>query len=140
MTVTWNQAKIKELITAGAAKGLVKAAESVRTEAIKLVTHGSHSGRTYRKNGRVHKASAPGEPPASDTGRLARRINTRYDFKALIGSINVSVEYGPFLEYGTRLMEPRPFMRPALANKRQFIVDTIKREIAASLKKVNKAK
>lgn len=74
------------------------------------------SGRTYVRRGKVHVASAPGQPPAVDTGRL------RSSYLYAVGSeggqdfvaIGTSVEYAPHLEFGTsRPMAPRPHLRPA---------------------------
>lgn len=70
------------------------------------------TGRRYGK----HVASAPGRPPATDTGRLANdiRSDVRVDEQGVVGTVGVSVDYGDDLELGTRHMEPRPFLRPSL--------------------------
>lgn len=70
------------------------------------------SGRSY-KNG--HVASAPGEPPAPDTGNLRR--NWRRQVLAqgngsgvrVVMRITSQMSYADFLEYGTRKMEARPY-------------------------------
>lgn len=63
-----------------------------------------------------HRASAPGEPPATDTGRLVSSIAPRYDEAGMRATIGVHdenmVRYARFLEFGTRRMRPRPFVRP----------------------------
>ncbi len=61
---------------------------------------------------KVHRASAPGEAPAIDTGYLVNTIQTR---KTGTGSAQVSVgaDYAAPLEFGTRKMAARPFLRPA---------------------------
>lgn len=63
-----------------------------------------------------HQASAPGRPPASDTGRL---LNSVYHEIVGIGTdltanIGYTANYGAYLELGTRYMAPRPALRPAL--------------------------
>lgn len=74
-------------------------------------------GRLRRGGRRVpHQASAPGQPPATDTGRLLQSIHHEIhgvgqDVEARIGS---DVNYAIYLELGTRYMAPRPFLRPAL--------------------------
>lgn len=77
---------------------------------VKKQMRSSKSGRTYKRGrlGRDHVASAPGEAPAVDTGRL---INSSiYQKKVspleLIGGSNV--QYSEWLEYGTRRIKPRP--------------------------------
>lgn len=60
----------------------------------------------------THRASAPGDPPATDTGRLLNSI--RFDLvNKLTATVGSNVEYAAWLEYGTLTMAARPFMRPA---------------------------
>jgi HK97 gp10 family phage protein len=75
-------------------------------------------------------ASAPHEPPASDTGRLISSLATEYHPEKLTGTVRVGANYGAMLEFGTQYMEPRPFMRPALQNKMADIPRLIAEEIA----------
>jgi len=74
------------------------------------------TGRLYQRDGHVHVASAPGQPPSTDTGRLAASITEELarDDKGLVERIGSEVEYTLPLERGTRFMEPRPFLLPAL--------------------------
>lgn len=73
-------------------------------------------GRTYRRRGRVHVASAPGRPPAVDTGRLRASYawRTGKDAGGPFVEVGSNVEYAPFLEFGTRRMAARPHLRPAV--------------------------
>jgi len=59
--------------------------------------------------------SAPGTPPGVVTGALRGGITQKRvgRFTILVGP---SVLYGKFLEFGTRNMSARPFMRPAFSN------------------------
>ena len=72
------------------------------------------SGRIYHRPGGSHRASAPGESPAIDSGRLAESLTVfrRSTFQWYVGS---DVEYAPWLEYGTYSIAPRPYLRPAAA-------------------------
>lgn len=65
-----------------------------------------------RRRAKAHTASAPGEAPAVDTGRLRQSIVAN---KLDPGhwQVGTNVEYALHLEYGTRKMSARPFMRPA---------------------------
>ncbi len=111
------------------------------------------TGQTYMKGKNkniVHVASAPGEPPAVDTGRLRASISTNWsdsflsrgktDSKALpedgIGKparrenlftvvVGTNVVYAPWLEMGTRRMAARPFVRPAFDRMRSRIASMI---------------
>ena len=93
-------------------------AQNVRTHAIKSIQRGTKSGITYEKIDprRTHRASAPGEAPATDTGRLASSIQA--DIEGKSATVFTNVEYAPWLEFGTRTIEPRPFMFPALEKER----------------------
>lgn len=72
------------------------------------------SGRLYRR-GRttVHQASAPGEPPAVDTGFLTNSIQVATP-GPLTAEIQIPAEYAAYLELGTRRIAPRPYVQPAI--------------------------
>ena len=65
-----------------------------------------------KKSLKVHQASAPGEPPAIDTGALVNSIKAER-----VGTTDARTftnnEQAPHLEYGTVKMPARPFMTPA---------------------------
>lgn len=132
MPVNWNDDKVIAEIRKAVMRGIVRGTESVRATAVSLILNTDKSGRTYYRRSVVHQASAAGEPPASDTGRLVNSIETKYSFEELAGVVNVSVDYGAHLEFGTRNMAPRPFLRPALAMR----MPDIEREITEELRKV----
>lgn len=66
---------------------------------------------------RTHQASAAGQPPASDTGRLIGSITQEKTPGGWI--VGSKVVYSKYLEYGTRVIAERPFFRPALRKARQ---------------------
>jgi hypothetical protein len=71
-------------------------------------------GRRARGAGsRFHRASAPGQPPAEDSGRLYRDINVR---RLSTGRYRVrfGAGYAGYLEFGTGRMRARPFVLPAI--------------------------
>lgn len=79
---------------------------------VKNLMVGTRTGRTYSIRGKAHVASAPGEPPAVDTGNLKNslRVLEVTDDHASYGT---SADYAADLEYGSRRMAARPFLRPA---------------------------
>jgi HK97 gp10 family phage protein len=95
----------------------------------KLSTPGT--GRTYRRASVVHVASAPGKPPAVDTGRLRASYTWRtgVDARGPYVEIGTNVLYAPFLEFGTRRMAARPHLRPAVNELRKEIVALIRQGI-----------
>lgn len=69
-------------------------------------------GTKYRRKGRVHIASAPGEFPAVDTGALYKSIEFKHRKQtAEIGAL-AGPRYAAYLEGGTRVMLPRPYVAP----------------------------
>jgi len=73
----------------------------------------------------AHQASAPGEAPAIDHGILAGSVQAYMDTD-LKGGIGVGAEYGPYLEYGTSTIAPRPFMVPAAESVKQEFQESLR--------------
>ena len=96
-------------------KEVVATAVELRSDVVKSIQRGPASGVVYEKYNprRTHQASAPEQPPMSDTGRLANSITFDRQGKltAVVGS---ALNYAPWLEYGTSRMAARPFFRPAV--------------------------
>ena len=81
---------------------------------------------------RNHRASAPNEPPASDTGFLVSQITMKVKKLAngsIEGSIISAAPYSKALEYGTTKMTARPFMQPALEKNKRKILSLFKKGI-----------
>ena len=93
---------------------------------------GRKSGRNLRAQG-LHRASAPGRPPAVNTNRLrsswtvdsvtgfgstitasGNSVTIYRDGKSIVLEYGSRVEYAPMLEYGTRRMKARPYLKPTL--------------------------
>ncbi len=94
------------------------------------------TGKRKKRRGKVryYTASAPGEPPASPTGRLRNSIQyvlirteekDRVEITAMIGS---NVEYAGWLEHGSKFMAPRPYLRPTWLKERNWVKDQLKRK------------
>ena len=98
-------------------------AQLIRGEAIKSIQSGAKSGIVYEKYNprRTHRASAPGQAPASDTGNLVSKITVRQDGQNKT-NVESNAHYSAFLEYGTSKMEARPFMLPAFEKSKKPIV------------------
>ncbi len=117
----WIKKKREQLIQA-----LTESAVVVQSEARQSILKGPKTGRIYLRRRRIkHRASAPGEPPASDTGTLVRSIVIDVDKSKFTASVGSNVKYAPFLEQGTSRMAARPFLVRALERKRSQIVKII---------------
>lgn len=122
-----------ERVRQALASSIVRGTEGVREEAISLILDTPKTGRIYRRRSIEHRASAPGEPPASDTGRLVNSIRTDYDFGSLRGTVEASTDYAAYLEFGTSRMAARPYMRPALARRAKQIEDDMAQAVRAAV-------
>lgn len=75
--------------------------------------------------GGAYQASAPGEPPASRTGRLRQSFFmtlAMLDESTYEVVVRTNVFYADDLEYGSESIDPRPFVEPALQKKLPEIV------------------
>ena len=129
MAVKWNGRQTESQVRAAAVKGVVKAGYLVHTAATDAILSGEKSGRVYQRRGVTHQASAPGQAPATDTGKLLNSISVIPDIPRVQARVNAAAKYAAALEFGTQRIEPRPFMRPALASNRAQIERTIAAEI-----------
>ena len=83
---------------------LAETSLKVHEEAVKSIQGGNKSGRTYTRGNVSHKASAPGQAPATDRGRLVRSIKVDASFlKYAVGS-HEDAPHGFWLEFGTSKM------------------------------------
>ena len=86
----------------------------IRGDIVKRIQRGPKTGRTYRKSNpsRIHKASAPGQAPATDTGRLVNSITFKR-ISPLTVTVGSKLAYASYLEFGTRNIARRPAWAPA---------------------------
>jgi hypothetical protein len=117
-------------------QALTRAANMVRNTIIDEIQRGEKTGREYKRGDKTHRASAHGEYPATDTGNLISNIYVRVtDTVAYVFS---RAKYSSDLEYGTRKMEPRPFMKPSLAKHVDDIKMLTKKAISEMIRERNK--
>jgi HK97 gp10 family phage protein len=100
-------------------KAMFVGASIIATEAKRLITNGSISGKK-------HVPSKPHQPPNADTRLLDQSIRpnkiseTKFEVEAL-------APYAGALEFGTKRMIERPYLRPATKVKREEVIDLVKR-------------
>lgn len=105
-------------------------AMDTQAEAVRGIQRGPASGRTYKRGNVTHRASAAGEYPMSDTGRLASNVKfelaTESDKRAFVGT---NIIYGAYLEFGTSKMGARPWLMPSFIKA----ADGVGKELKAKL-------
>lgn len=73
------------------------------------------SGRVYKRGNVRHTASAPGQPPAPDTGNLRRNWRQYVLTEPHLNGVKITcrlksdTRYAEYLEHGTRHMAARPY-------------------------------
>jgi len=92
-------------------KALFKAANVVKNQAVRDM-HSISQGEIYRRGSVNHTASKPGDAPNVDTGTL---VNSLFVAKVdqLTYKVGTNIDYGTHLEFGTRNMAARPWLKPA---------------------------
>lgn len=136
MTVEWDTGALVTDVRKAALQGVSAGIEAVKSNAVEKILSGNKSGIIYRRRGVIHQASAPGEPPANDTGRLVQSARTELDKQAISGAAIFSTAYAAALEFGREdgSIAPRPYARPALEEERAGIEDAIADEVVAVVK------
>ena len=73
-------------------------------------------GGVFKRELPTHQASAEGDPPSTDSGRLVSSIRPVLTgrMSAEVGSLSNIAVYGGMLEEGTKNMAARPWLEPTL--------------------------
>ena len=105
-------------------KGMYKLTSAMREkcslEAVKTIVqrNGDRLNTAMKRN--THSAFRKGY----STGDTARSVNTVISDNGLTATVAPTMNYDPYVEYGTRFMEAEPFVRPAFNEvKPQFTSD-----------------
>lgn len=87
--------------------------ELIKKSTANILNTGKRTGRVYTINGRRHQASAPGEPPKTRTGALAKSVDYKVSgWRQMV--VGAGAGYAGFLEDGTRKMGGRTGARKYL--------------------------
>ncbi len=95
-------------------------AVKIRSTAVKSIIRGEKTGRIYppikNKRSKPHQASAPGQAPASDSGKLASSVQMiPNEIPAYVYTNDI---VGAYMEHGTKDIKPRPWLFPAAEENR----------------------
>ena len=128
--------KISRQVPKATKKQMHKAALLVQGEAKKSIQRGGGGGTVTRYSPkRSQNKSAPKTPPATDRGNLVRSILTslKQKNKEVVAIVYTRAKYATALEFGTRDMVERPFMKPALRKMKKKIMKLLKTGVNESL-------
>ena len=133
----WYGDQVMRDIKRDGAKAVAKAAFLLKSDIQRSFTRtgyakGKRGGMLHAGPGvRLRVPSRPGQPPAVQIGNLRRSITVDVgrDFDGNVARVGPGREapYGKFLEFGTRKIKPRPFLRPALARNLRVITELLTR-------------
>lgn len=113
-----------------------KIASDIQESMAKTSRNMERSYYTHNKN-IAHHPSLPGNPPAPDTGNLRNSIRWEVNSEkeivtGRVGSTQKEPPYGAYLEFGTSVIAPRPWLKPAMRNNENFI----KKNVSSTVKKI----
>jgi len=143
----WYGSNVLRKVEATMSQKVERACIFLQGEVEKKLT-GARSGKQYKRGGKTHTASAPGEPPTVDYGRLRGSITYATDMgqnsavrsPALDedginkvgklkhrqrGIVGTNVKYGLMLETGTVNMQPRPWLKNTYLENKGRIKDIL---------------
>ena len=106
-------------------QAIAETALEMESRVVRAIHRSPASGRVYEKYNprRTHRASAPGQPPKSDTGALAGSVYS--DIAPGMATVGSRLAYASYLEYGTQNMAPRPIWVPEAERARDALRDRI---------------
>ena len=94
-------------------KLLAISATETQKNAVNSIQTGARTGKTYKRRSITHQASAPGEPPKSDTGALTSNITVEKERGGYTTGSRKGAPWGFWLEFGTSLIKARPWLQPS---------------------------
>lgn len=136
----------------GIERGLKIAMVALQTE-LRITLSKKGSGAGYfggsKGKGSYRTRSAPGQPPAVDTGTLRNSVQSKPQYIAgtgmtsivltgLVAGVNKDARIPRWLEYGTSRMKARPFIAPSLEAIRPSVAGTISDQMKRSIKRMKR--
>jgi hypothetical protein len=148
----FSAAEIMSANIEGIERGLKIAMVALQRE-LRITLSKKGSGAGYfggsKGKGYFRTRSAPGEPPAVDTGTLRNSVQSKPQYIAgtgmtsivltgLVAGVNKDARIPRWLEYGTSRMKARPFIAPSLEVIRPSVAGTIGDQMQRSIKRMKR--
>lgn len=116
-------------LTIGQVVRAVNVGAEITQREIRGVLEENRVGRGVQWPGNRVPSSRPGDPPARQSGRLMESLRvlkraTVTDVRAEVGpdpTVFPNYYYAKALEFGTRRVAPRPFMRPGIERAKRKV-------------------
>jgi len=114
-----NTAELFRALDQGAPKRMLEATNELRNTVLETLSRKPKSDpdRIYRVPGtkKLYQASSPGDPPATVTSELKQSVKSSVEGngRSVVGKVKASAKHALPLEFGTRNMAARPFMKPS---------------------------
>ena len=129
---------IADAIVTGCATGTLKALIQLQRE-IKVTLSQPGTGTLWP--GSRYRSSAPGRPPAVQTGHLRRSWQVGQPARVtgprrLGWSIGSNVRYAKTLEFGSARIFARPYLRPSIRKVAATLGQVVKAEIGIALRRI----
>jgi hypothetical protein len=104
---------------------------NITTDVKRRIQRGAKTGRVYRRGNVTHRASSPGEAPATDTGTLVSSVY--FETGKLSATLGSRLAYAYWLEFGTQRMAARPAWVPAVEAAREKFAADVRRIIGEAI-------
>ena len=125
MALMWHGDEAIRRVNGTMVQRLQGAAMYVRGEARKNISVGQPTRLTHPVAGGSRRVglepSAPGEYPKKVTGQLRQSVSWEVDEKRLTARVGTNLDYGMWLELGTRLMKARPWLLRTVLERAVFV-------------------
>jgi HK97 gp10 family phage protein len=130
--------KVSTANRTGVQRAIAISGAQVQGDAQRSIQRGGRSGVIVTIAGKRHQRSAAGEPPKTDTGRLAGSIFAQFSPGGLRVDVGTDVVYGPHLEFGTKNMGARPWLLPAFERSKADIKARVRKAVKAAGRKAGR--
>ena len=120
----WDGKRVQRTVEQEAERALDKTAFEIITAARDSMREPKHGwdyspAQGASRTGRAkRRSSAAGEAPAIQTGKLRSSL-AKEKPRPLVRRIGTNLPYGKHLEFGTKNMVARPYLRPAFEKKKK---------------------
>ena len=140
-TYTFNAQEIYDIHYVAIYRGLKRFIVIIQNDLRdKLSQEGTGRQYVINKSGTVHTASAPGEPPAVNTGLLRNSVATapvveKTSRDEIEMRLTDFAPYGATLERGTSKMAARPWVKPVLNDRKPELKSFLEKSISNAMKR-----